>query len=177
MKNNALSKLLHVVDFKTRKLLAEGLMMSTVAYMIQVNRRCSNYLFNMLQVQQNLAARYTTKLPRLTPTNVLLSQCGWLSIRQLIQYHSLILLHKAITEKTPQYISDKLKFVSRVSRTTDHLTLIDTQRRRTVTATNGFMSKTIRDWNLLPHTIRELKKSVQFKNQLKTHISHNVPAK
>ena len=54
---------------------------------------CEDYLVNALQVCQNKAARLVTKLDRFTPTKVLMQQCGWLSVKQLMIYHSL--LHKA----------------------------------------------------------------------------------
>ena len=147
MKNNALSRLSHVADFRTRKKVAEGLIMSTVTYAIQVYGGCSGYLLDTLQVQQNLAAKYTTRLPNMTPTKVLLAQCGWLSIRQLIVFHSLVLLHRTIRTKSPEYMFKKVKLVDRISRTSDDLTLVDTWRYKTVTASKGFFPRCISDWN------------------------------
>ena len=68
LKNNAMSSLSNIADFKTRKMIASSLIMSSISYIIQVYGGCRGYLLDMIQVEQNLAARLTTKLPRLTPT-------------------------------------------------------------------------------------------------------------
>ena len=61
-------------------------------YVMQLWGGTSDYLINMLQVLQNKAARFVTKLGIYTSQKTLLLQCGWLSVRQLIQYHSLIMI-------------------------------------------------------------------------------------
>ena len=38
----------------------------------------------------------------------MLQQVGWLSIRQMISYHSLILVYKAKQDKKPTYIFNKI---------------------------------------------------------------------
>ena len=176
-KNNALSKISSVADFKTRKMIAEGLIMSTVSYIIQVYGSCSGYLVSALQVQQNRAARYTTKLPFLTPTKVILAQCNWLSIKQLIVYHSLILLHKVMLHRKPEYIFSRLKFVDRESRTSDCLMLVENHRFKTVTASKSYLPRTIRDWNSLPLYIRTIESPVIFKNEVKLFVKDNIPIK
>ena len=79
-----------IQQFKTGKMIGNGLIMSTLAYIIPVYGCCSEYLLNTLQVQQNIACRHITKLPLMTPTKTLLTQCGWLSVRQMVQYFSII---------------------------------------------------------------------------------------
>ena len=177
LKNNALSRISKIADFKTRKMIAGGLIMSTVSYIIQVYGSCSGYLLQALQVQQNFAARYTCKLPFFTPTQTLLNQCGWLSIRQLVAYHSLILLHKVIVNKTPQYIYSRLKFNERDSRTSDNMMLVENRRYKTATASRSFLPRTIKDWNKLPIDIRSTENHVFFKKQVKIFIKDNIPIK
>ena len=66
-----------IADFKTRKLMGSGLIMSSLNYLIQVYGSCSKYLISALQVQQNNAARHITKLAWMTPTENLLKQCNF----------------------------------------------------------------------------------------------------
>ena len=66
LKINGLIKLCSKADFKTRKMLANGMVISNIVYMIQVYGQASEYLINILQVQQNRAARIVTKLGRET---------------------------------------------------------------------------------------------------------------
>ena len=59
-----------MASFKTRKMVANGIFMSKLIYLMPVWMGCEDYLVNALQVCQNKVARYVTKLDRYTPTNV-----------------------------------------------------------------------------------------------------------
>ena len=176
-KNTALGKIARIADFKTRKMIGSGLIMSTLSYIIQVYGGCSNYLINMLQVQQNTAARHITKLPWMTSTKTLLTQCNWLSVRQLIEYHSLILFHKALVTEKPDYIYKKIKTRARETRTADYLTVVETRNLKTATASKSFIPRTITSWNSLPLAIREIRLKHQFKTKLRAFIKENIPVK
>ena len=177
LKNRALAKLSKIADFQTRKMIASGLIMSSLSYLIQVYGGCSGYLLNMLQVQQNVAARLTTKLPWFTSTGELLKQCGWLSVRQLIQYHSLILFHKVLKEKKPTYLYDHIKVRVRETRTTDEHTLQEDRRFKTVTASKSFIPRTLKDWNRLPFELRAIEAPRLFKTGLNRYLIDNTPVK
>ena len=97
-----------VVSFKTRKMLANGIFISKLIYFIPVWMGCDDYLVNALQVCQIKAARLVTKLDRFTPTKVLMQQCGWLSVKQLMIYHSLVLLHK-VFKNQKSFVREKRK--------------------------------------------------------------------
>ena len=98
---NALCKVCQVSPFKTRKMLANGMVMSSLIYLIQLWGGSSAYLLHLLQVIQNCAARQVTRLNWYTPTKTLLDQCGWLSVKQLSIYHSLVLVYKVKSDKKP----------------------------------------------------------------------------
>ena len=59
-----------------------------------------------LQIIQNKVARVLTKLDWLTSTAVLLNQEGWLSVNQLIFYHSLLQVYKVNKTQTPKYLNN-----------------------------------------------------------------------
>ena len=176
-KNTALGKISSFTDFKTRKVIGTGLIMSSLSYMIQVFGGCSGYLLHMLQVQQNIAARHITKLGRMTPTKTLLNQCNWLSVKQLVAYHSIVLLRNILQEKKPTYIFNKLNKNLRETRTTDHLTLYDSRNFKTTTALKSFIPRTIKEWNLIPLEIRATESSELFKRSLKLYIKENITVK
>jgi hypothetical protein len=73
----AMKKISKTTSLKTRKMIANGICMSKLIYLMPVWMGCADYLVNALQVCQNKVARLVTKLDRYTPTNVLLQQCGW----------------------------------------------------------------------------------------------------
>ena len=59
---NALGKVCTVSSFKTRKSIADGIVMSKLIYLIQWWGGCSGYLLDFLQVLQNRAARMVARI-------------------------------------------------------------------------------------------------------------------
>ena len=57
-------------------------------------------------VLQNKATRYVTKLNWSSSTSTLLGQMGWLSVNQLIFYHSVLHVYKEKMSKSPMYIDN-----------------------------------------------------------------------
>ena len=92
----AMKKVSKVAGFKTREMLANGIFISKLIYLMPVWMGCEDYLVNALQVCQNKAARLVTKLDKYTPTELLMKQCGWMPLHQLMIFHSLVLLHKTL---------------------------------------------------------------------------------
>ena len=176
-KNTALKKISQTTDFKTRNMIGSGLVMSSLSYIIQVYGGCSNYLLNLLQVQQNNAARHITKLPWMTSTKVLLNQCNWLSVRQLVVYHSMILLHGVLLTQKPNYIFKKLGDIQRETRNTDSNSILDRRKFKTTTAQRSYIPRAISRWNSLPLEIREIRTKSSFKQELKKYTKENIPVK
>ena len=107
-KINALYKISKLSSFKTRKMIASGLVLFTLTYIIQVYGGCSVYLIALLQVLQNKAAGCVTRLPWRTATSTLLNQCGWLSVNQLILFQRLMLMYKIKRDQKPKYLFEKI---------------------------------------------------------------------
>ena len=91
-----------VADFKNRKLIANGIFLSKLTYLIALWGGCNLHLLKSLQVLQNKAARIVTKLDWTTSSAVLLKQCGWLSVHQLVVYHTVILVFKVLQVQQPK---------------------------------------------------------------------------
>ena len=85
-------------------MLANGLFMSKLIYLMPVWLGCEDYLVKALQVAQNKMARTVTGKDIFTPTRQLLLECGWLSVRQLLIYHSLVQVHKTMKQQAPTYL-------------------------------------------------------------------------
>ena len=92
----AMKMLGKVANFKCRKMIADGIFMSKLIYLIELWGGSSKYLLVALQRAQNRAARTVAKLDWSTPVAELLKQCGWLSVHQLVVYHSVVLVYKVI---------------------------------------------------------------------------------
>ena len=76
--------------------------MSKVAYLICVWGGSQEYLLDVLQVQQLAAARTVCGfLSRFWSKRKLLNRVGWLSIRQLAYFHTVLQAHKTIQSGKP----------------------------------------------------------------------------
>ena len=83
---NALKKISRVADFKTRKMLADGLFMSKLVYLIPLWGGCEKFLIQALQIIQNKAARSVTKLGIFTPIQILLENVDGLVFTSLYSF-------------------------------------------------------------------------------------------
>ena len=105
----ALKKISQIASFKARKTVANGIFMSKLIYLMPLWSGCEDYLVRILQVVQNKAARVVTRQNHFTSTKKILSACGWMSVRQLLTYHSLVLLYRTVKSKKPDYLYSKVK--------------------------------------------------------------------
>ena len=105
---NALRKMAVNATFETRLMAANGTFISALSYLIPLWGGAEGYLLKGLQVLQNTAARCVCKLSWFTPKRILLNKCNWLSIGQLVFYHTTLQVYKVLKSGTPLYISQKL---------------------------------------------------------------------
>ena len=85
-----------------------GIFMSKLAYLIQLWGGTSGFLLKALQFTQNRAARGVTKSSWFTPTRILMRQCNWQSVKQLVFYHTILTTHKVVLTGKPEYLHDKI---------------------------------------------------------------------
>ena len=172
---NGLSKISYLASFKNRKMIANGIVMSLIVYLIQVYGGCSDYLIKFIQVLQNKAARKVTKLGWGTSTKVLLGQCGWLSVHQLVEYHSLVLMFKILQEKKPVYIHEKVSAsFARKTRLAKGGTIRETRMFEKDPGITSFIPRTTKSWNRLPDKMRTMKKLKDFKKEVRAWVASNI---
>ena len=144
--------------------------------MIQVYGQASDYLIQVLQIQQNRAARFVASLEYGTRTSVVLKQVGWLSVKQLYVYHSLVLEWKIIQSGEPLYLKQKFKrnfsYATRQA-TSNCLSLRQTPRSELSKKAFVYNSTTL--WNSLPSELRNIRKLLSFKAKLKAWVMENHP--
>ena len=95
-------------SLETRLMVANGIVMSKLCYLIQLWGGSEAYLLRPLQVLQNRAARLVTGCGWFTPRRRLLQMCKWLSVKQLIFYQSVIMAHKIATLSAPFSLAAKM---------------------------------------------------------------------
>ena len=83
-----------------------GLFISKLSYLICLWGGCSGQLRKKIQVVQNRAARLVAKCDWSVPLKDVYRQIGWLSVKQLVFYHTVLLIFKTRQEKSPKYIHD-----------------------------------------------------------------------
>ena len=168
---NALRRLAVNASFKTRLMVANSCFISVIIYMVSVWGGTEDYIVRAVQVMQNKAARCVTKQSWFTPTKRLLLQCNWLSIKQLIFFHTALQVWRVHTSKCPVYIETKLHLSRTRSSAQGNLKAPDVERSVSV---KSFMVRSAVTWNQIPAEIRRCKTLEAFKKNLKQWIKVNV---
>ena len=170
---NGLKRISRSATFKTRLKVANACFMSILSYMISVWGGTEEFILNSVQVMQNKAAKCILKSFELyTPTRTILKQCGWLSVRQLSFYHSVLQIWKAQNSQTPEHIHSKLITTNTRSSSVGNLKIPATE---TALASKSFLIRSISCWNTTPPEIRECRTLQTLKKKLKDYIARNIP--
>ena len=176
---NALKLLSDSASFKTRKMFANGLFLSKLIYLIPLWGGCESFLIRSLQIVQNRAARTVTKRGKFTSTKTLLKECGWLSVSQLIFFHSVVLLFRTRLYRKPRFLFDMAvpvesgNYVTRSSNS-GNLKAVGQRVPSSQIYWNSFRWRSVRFWNQLPLELKNADNIRRFKNDLKTWIQDNV---
>ena len=135
------------------------------------------YLLDALQIVQNKAARFVTRRGIYTPVRDLLRQCGWLNVRQLVFYHSVILLHKTLLTSSPKYIFNKLSsefpYNTRLAQSESVRMGPDFKSKLDLTE-KSFMNIATDSYNNIPTSLKKVKKIEDFKKKLKIWVLANL---
>ena len=100
---NGLKKVSHSASFKTRLMIANGAVLSKLVYLITLWGGAKQYLLKALQVQQLTAARTVVGYHSWRWSKArLLKRVGWMSVRQLIYFHTVLQAHKTLTTGVPR---------------------------------------------------------------------------
>ena len=168
---NALRKISFAASFQTRKMVANGVLISRIIYAIQLWGGTSNYLLDMLQVLQNRAARLVTRRSIFTSQHQLLLECGWLNVRQMVAFHDAVQIFKTLKEEKP------VSLYRRLSRTFSYRTraattgaIVDNYRTRGDISMESFVVRGTKLWNKLPASVRQSQNLKQFKMGMKAWL-------
>ena len=174
---SALKLISKVASFKTRLMVANGIFCSKLIYQIGLWGGTEDYLLRRLQVVQNRAARFVTKMDRYSPTIEVLKTCGWLSVRQLVFYHSVVQIYKTLQIRSPKYISCKLctefPYNTRLAGS-DSVRLGPEFQCKLEITKRSFMNRATASYNILPEKLRKIEKLETFKKELKVWTLKNI---
>ena len=168
---NALVKVSRNANFVTRLMVANACFLSIITYMVAVWGGTESYVIRAVQVMQNKAARTVTKLGCFTPTRKLLLQCNWLSIRQLIFFHTALQVWRVLAAKCPVHIYSNMKLSATRSAAQGNLRVPPVESHL---AGKSFMVRSAVVWNTVPPELRSIKTIHTFKKKLKQWVKQNI---
>ena len=106
---NGLKKLASTATFKTKLMVANGVIMSKLVYLITVWGGAQNYLIHRLQVQQLTAARVVCGYhSHYWSRRQLLAKVKCLSVRQLIFFHTVLQAFKTTQSGLPSSLRESI---------------------------------------------------------------------
>ena len=156
-------------------MMADGIFMSKLSYLIALWGGCGIVLRKTLQTIQNKVARVVTKLDWSTPAAVLLNQVGWLSVNQLIFYHSVVQIYKVNKTQTPKYLDSMFSWTYNYNTRQAVGGVIRLVGKPKLDVTrNSFRWRAANQYNQLPTEIRKCQTLASFKTNAKTWIKENV---
>ena len=174
---NALKQISSVASFKTRLMIANGIFCTKLIFQISLWGGAADYLISSLQIIQNKAARVVSKRDKYTPIVELLRQCGWLSVRQLVFYHSVIQIYKTKQTSSPKYISDKLNFEfpynTRLA-SSESVRMGAEFKSKLALTEKSFINRSTVNFNQLPTELKQMIKIEVFKKKLKQWVIQNI---
>ena len=121
-----------------------------------------------LQVIQNKAAQLVTHSPPRAIRNPMYDQLDWLTVNQLIRYHTLLAVYRIRMTKEPEYFAASLCNDNRNGN-------IIVQKTKLSLALKSFKIRGACQWNALPASIRKLENIGTFKKEVKTWIKQHIP--
>ena len=98
---------------KSKQLLANGLVISKVLYLIAMWGGLSKSDCRKFQTLLNKCARMITGRPRKTRTCVLMTDCNWLYFVELVEFHSVLTMWKILRKNIPYHLSRSISLDDR----------------------------------------------------------------
>ena len=170
---NGLRKLCVNASFGTRLMVANGVVMSKLVYLITLWGGAQQFLLNAVQVQQLAAARAVCGFGCWRwSRRKLLDKLGWLSVRQLVFYHSVLQVHKTLKTRVPLSLFQALSVdFPRWTRTAAHGQI---RQDNSFLSQDTFKYRAMKSYNSVPDSVRT-GSTETVKRKLKQWIKTNIP--
>ena len=175
---NGLKKIAVNATFNTRLMVANGVVMSKLVYLITVWGGAQQYLLKGLQVQQLTAARTVCGFSSFFwSKKKLLDRVNWLSVRQLIFFHTVLQAHKTIKTGLPRVIKESISTTHPCRTRSASRGLIrfgETFRGPSNLVKLSFRYRAVQMYNMVPVNVRTGSLAT-VKKKLKKWVYQNVP--
>ena len=154
------------LDMKSRLKLANGIIISKMIYMINLWGSTRPTWLKRIQIVQNMAARYVTKENRYTRVSTLLNKCNWMSVSQMVAFHSMVLLWKTWNREGFSVMKNNL------IRNNDGTFRVI--RGRILLTSDSWKRRTVKMWNNMDQSLRLEDNAAVFKGNLKVWIMEHI---
>ena len=160
-------KLRNLVPFNTLSIICQGWFKSVLVYCLPLFGGCGEGNIDDLQVIQNKLARLVTFSEPREHRDTMYNTLQWMTIRQLICYHTLVTIFRIRIHKEPEHFATKLLDENRNGRIIIPHSNLTVYRK-------SFLYRGILVWNSLPEDIRCQQEMSKFKIDAKEWILQNV---
>ena len=166
MKLTGLEKLKNIINRFNKKNMVQGVFNSLLCYCLPLFGGCTKAEVDVLQVLQNRAARIVLNCPPRTNRNLMFDRLDWLTVQQLIVYHTLVTVFRIRKSQEPEELG--------VILTRDNHNGHIMKNTQLSLYRNSFVFRGSLLWNKLPREIRLETKMSQFKNHLRKWLLENI---
>ena len=111
------------------KTITEGLFNSVLVYCLPLFGGCDKGEIQATQVLQNKAAQIVMRAPPRAHRDHLYDSLGWLTVNQLVVYHTCITVYRIRQAKEPEYLAEQLQFDNRNGRGLSQISSLALHRR------------------------------------------------
>ena len=170
---NGLKKICVNGSYDTKQMVANGVVMSKMTYLITLWGGAPKYLLGAVQVQQLAAARAVCGVGCWRwSRGKLLDKLGWLSVNQLVFYHSVLQTIKTINTGVPKSLHQAVS--GSYPRDTRSAARGQIRQDGRFTSVNTFKYRAMMDYNTVPENIR-VGSTETIKKKLKKWVWLNIP--
>ena len=145
-----------------RHLLANGLILGRINYLLPIYGGTQAKYLNKIQVVMNNSVRFVTGAGRRVSTVDLMTAVNWLTIREMIKMHTLTMTWKVVHLRTPRHLADK------ITRNPDNT--LSTSIPRLLNTSLGLRWRMVDLWNHTPIELRDTRSLSIYKRKLKKWI-------
>jgi hypothetical protein len=150
---NGLKKVCVNASFGTKLMVANGVVMSKLAYLITLWGGAQEYLLSAVQVQQLAAARAVCGFGCWRwSKRKLLDKMGWLSVRQLVFYHTVLQAHKTLKTGVPKPLHQSL--TGTYPRNTRGAAIGQIRHDDNFVSQSTFKYRAMQSYNIVPVSVR-----------------------
>ena len=157
-----------ITSFEVRKMVSQGIFNSVLVYCIPVYGGCDVGQLRSIQVLQNKAAQIVCHAPPRASRDIMYSRLGWLTVNQLISYHTALTIFKIRLSGEPEYLASAVRndnIYGRIIIPNCNLSL----------TMKSFTFRGSLLWNQLPQSLRNINNIRMFKISVRKWILEKIP--